>query len=80
MINISHTIVKIEMRKTISFSKLLYQKRYQAESTDESGGLSYKSINKNITEESFSGFKLTQNFYHSSNVLLHNKLSLSPCH
>ena len=28
-----------------------------AESTDESGGLSYKSRNKNISEESFSGFK-----------------------
>ena len=61
-------------------SIMITSKIYQAESTDESGGLSYKSRNKNISEESFSGFKKIQNFYHSSNVLLHNKLSLSPCH
>ena len=39
-----------------SFSKYLFKKRYQAESTDESGSLSYKSKDKNKTEESLSGF------------------------
>ena len=39
-------ITKIEMRKAIILSKYLYQKKYQAEFTDESGGLSYKSRNK----------------------------------
>ena len=48
------TITKIEMRKTSSLSKQLYKKRCQAESTDESGGLSYKSRNKYISEENFS--------------------------
>ena len=50
------------MRETSSLSKQLYKKRCQSEYTDESGGLCYKSRNKNISEESFSGFKSIQNF------------------
>ena len=53
---------KLKCVRPVVYQNSYTKKRCQAESTDESGGLSFKSRNKNIGEESFSGFKLIQNF------------------
>ena len=75
------------MRKEV-YQNNYTKQRYQAESTDESGSLSYnKSRDENKSEESLRGFKIIQYgipvwYCYNCNVLLPNKpsLSLSPCH
>ena len=53
------TIAKVRSkRKEI----IIIQKRYQEETTGESGSLSYKSRDRNKSGESLSGFKWIQNF------------------
>ena len=56
------TITKTRSIRKEVYKKYLSNKRYQAESADESGSLSYKSRERNKSEESLSGFKLIHFF------------------